>query len=76
MNVIKNRFSIAQQSRIIEMAWDDKISFEAITYNYNCSENEVIEFMKSSLRSGSYRKWRQRVTGRRAKHLKRLTSNA
>ena len=64
-------FSETDLSRIIEMAWDDKTPFEAIKLNFNCSEREVINLMKKTLKRGSYRKWRQRVNGRKAKHLRK-----
>ena len=69
-------FSKSDVSRIIEMAWDDKTPFEAIKLNFNCSEREVINLMKKTLKRGSYRKWRQRVNGRKAKHLKKLRLHA
>tara|TARA_A100001037_G_scaffold265561_1_gene257112 strand:+ start:950 stop:1201 length:252 start_codon:yes stop_codon:yes gene_type:complete len=69
-------FSKSDLSRIIEMAWDDKTPFEAIKLNFNCSEREVINLMKKTLKRGSYRKWRQRVNGRKAKHLKKLRLHA
>ena len=70
------RFSKSDLSRIIEMAWDDKIPFEAIELNFNCSEGEVINLMKSTLKKGSYKKWRQRVKGRSAKHLRKSQVHA
>ena len=70
------RFSKSDLSRIIEMAWDDKIPFEAIELNFNCTEGEVINLMKSTLKKGSYKKWRQRVKGRSAKHLRKSQVHA
>ena len=70
------RFSKSDLSRIIEMAWDDKTPFEAIEVNFNCTEKEVITLMKSTLKKGSYKKWRQRVKGRRAKHLRKSQVHA
>ena len=69
-------FSKADLSRIIEMAWDDKTPFEAIKLNFNCTEREVISLMKVTLKKGSYKKWRQRVKGRRAKHLRKSQLHA
>lgn len=56
-------------SRIIEMAWEDRTPFEAIQHLYGLTEPDVIKFMRSSLKSGSFRLWRARVTGRQTKHL-------
>ncbi len=59
-------------SQIIEMAWDDETSFEAIQQAYQVSEAEVIGLMRRELKPGSFRLWRKRVTGRASKHAKRL----
>ena len=39
----------ASIDRIIEMAWEDRTSFEAIEYQFGLSENEVIMLMRLSL---------------------------
>ena len=54
--------------RVIEMAWEDRTPFEAIEFQFGFSESEVITLMRSELKSGSFRAWRKRVTGRRSKH--------
>ena len=54
--------------RVIEMAWEDRTPFEAIEFQFGFSESEVIVLMRSELKSGSFRAWRKRVTGRRSKH--------
>lgn len=56
-------------SRIIEMAWEDRTPFEAIQHLYGLTEPEVIKFMRTHLKSGSFKLWRARVTGRQTKHL-------
>jgi uncharacterized protein (TIGR03643 family) len=58
-------------SRIIEMAWEDDVPFEAIETQYGFKEKEVIELMRSQLRRSSFKMWRQRVTGRKTKHVKK-----
>ena len=55
-------------SRIIEMAWEDRTSFDAIQDAYGLNEKEVKELMKSQLQLSSYKLWRRRVTGRKTKH--------
>ena len=55
---------------IIEMAWCDKTSFESIKLQTNLSEKEVIKIMRSNLKKSSFKLWRQRVYGRKAKHEK------
>ncbi len=56
-------------SRIIEMAWEDRTSFDAIQDAYGLNEKEVKELMKSQLQLSSYKLWRRRVTGRKTKHI-------
>ena len=54
--------------RVIEMAWEDRTPFEAIEFQFGLPEPAVIALMRSELKSGSFRAWRKRVTGRRTKH--------
>ena len=55
---------------IIELAWCDKTSFDSIKLQTNLSEKEVIKIMRSNLKKTSFKLWRQRVYGRKAKHEK------
>jgi len=59
--------------RIIEMAWEDRTPFEAILYQFNLKEQEIIELMRRELKPSSFRMWRKRVQGRTTKHLKLRT---
>jgi uncharacterized protein (TIGR03643 family) len=60
--------------RIIEMAWEDRTPFEAITYQFSLSEQEVIALMREQLKRSSFLLWRKRVnTGVSQKHLKKRT---
>ncbi len=59
-------------SRIIEMAWEDRTPFEAIESHYGLNEKEVIKLMRKNMKGSSYRMWRQRVSGRSTKHLKKF----
>ena len=54
--------------RVIEMAWEDRTTFEAIEFQFGLSEAQVIAVMRSELRAGSFRAWRKRVSGRHTKH--------
>ena len=56
-------------SRVIEMAWEDRTPFEAIESQFGLSEAQVIALMRSSLKAGSFKLWRARVSGRQTKHL-------
>ncbi len=57
-------------SGVIEMAWDDKASFEAIKRSYGLDEPAVIRLMRANLKASSFRVWRARVSGRACKHEK------
>ena len=56
-------------SRIIEMAWEDRTPFEAIEIQFGLKENDVREIMRSEMKSSSFKMWRERVSGRKTKHL-------
>lgn len=56
--------------RIIEMAWEDRTPFEAISYQFGLTESDVIQLMRSELKTSSFKRWRRRVTqGRGKKHI-------
>jgi uncharacterized protein (TIGR03643 family) len=57
-----------QQSRIVEMAWEDRTPFEAIQTQFGLNESQVIELMRRVLKPSSFRLWRKRVSGRKTKH--------
>ena len=67
---MKLKLKEADHARIIEMAWEDRTPFEAIMADYGLSEADVIHLMRHELKPGSFRLWRQRVSGRTSKHLK------
>ena len=54
--------------RIIEMAWEDRTTFEAIQYQFGLSEDEVVALMRKEMKASSFRMWRKRVSGRKTKH--------
>ncbi len=53
---------------IIELAWCDKTSFDSILAQSGLAESDVIRLMRQNLKPSSFRMWRKRVTGRKAKH--------
>ncbi len=58
--------------RVIEMAWEDKTPFEAIRYQFDLSEQEVIRIMRNQLKTSSFKLWRKRVnSGVSQKNLKK-----
>ena len=67
----KKIFTETQIDRIIEMAWEDRTPFEAISFQFGISEQETIEIMRREMKPSSFRMWRERVQGRATKHAKR-----
>lgn len=63
-------FTLEELDRIIEMAWEDRTPFEAITHQFGISEQETIAIMRKSMKPSSFRMWRKRVQGRKTKHTK------
>jgi len=64
--------SASDKDRIIEMAWEDRTPFEAISFQFGLSEAEVIELMRQQLKGSSFRLWRKRVnSGISQKHQKK-----
>ena len=62
-------FNQIDTDRIIEMAWEDRMPFEAIDFQFNLKEPEVIELMRREMKPQSFKRWRKRVQGRSTKHL-------
>lgn len=56
--------------RIIEMAWEDRTPFDAIEAQFNINEGQVIILMRRELKLSSWKRWRERVQGRKTKHAK------
>lgn len=66
----KPQFSSADLSRIIEMAWEDRTPFEAITLQYQLTPPMLVQLLRRELSRSSFQLWRARVSGRNTKHLK------
>ena len=56
--------------RIIEMAWEDRTTFEAIQFQFGLKEQDVIDLMRKEMKPKSFKIWRERVQGRKTKHEK------
>ncbi len=59
--------------RVIEMAWEDRTSFEAIQFQFGLKEQDVIDLMRREMKPKSFKMWRKRVQGRQTKHEKLRT---
>ena len=68
---MQNNESLSESdiNRIIEMAWEDRTTFDAIRSQYGLNEQKVKELMREHLKGSSYKLWRKRVYGRKTKHL-------
>ena len=63
-------FNEIETDRIIEMAWEDRTSFDAIKNQFGVDEKDVIKIMRKELKEKSFKMWRKRVQGRLTKHSK------
>ena len=60
--------SPVDMDRIIEMAWEDRTTFEAIEVQFGLKEKEVIDLMRREMKASSFKMWRKRMSGRATKH--------
>lgn len=68
-------FTERELDRIIEMAWEDRTPFEAIKFQFDLTEKDVIVHMRRTLKESSFKRWRKRVnSGVSKKHLKKRNS--
>ena len=47
-------------NRIIEMAWEDRTTFDAIFAQFGLGEKEVIKIMRKNLKRKSFEMWRKK----------------
>jgi uncharacterized protein (TIGR03643 family) len=64
----KIELSTIDIDRIIEMAWEDRTPFEAITAQFGITESETIVLMRENMKRSSFKMWRERVQRRKTKH--------
>lgn len=62
------QLSAGDRSAVIQMAWEDRTSFETIMERTGMSESDVIRLMRLELSPSSFRLWRRRMRGRVTKH--------
>lgn len=67
---MKKNQSANNVDRIIEMAWEVRTPFEAITFQFGLSDKEVISLMRKEMKPSSFKLWRARAQGRSTKHIK------
>lgn len=62
-------FTEEEIDRIIEMAWEDRTTFDVIKIQFGLTQGEVEKLMRSELKRSSFNRWRKRVsTGVGVKH--------
>jgi len=72
MAINTKEFTERQLDRIVEMAWEDRTPFEAILFQFDLPEKEVIKLMRNNLKESSFKRWRKRVNSNVSqKHLKK-----
>lgn len=59
---------IIEIDRIIEMAWEDRTTFESIEAQFGLKQQDVIKLMRKELKHSSFKLWRERTKGRSTKH--------
>ena len=67
---MKKELTDIEKDRVIEMAWEDRTTFDAIQLQFGLKEQEVIDLMRAEMKPSSFRMWRARVQGRKTKHEK------
>lgn len=50
------------KDRIIEMAWEDRTTFDAIKMQFGLTQGEVEKLMRQELKRSSFKLWRKRVS--------------
>ena len=63
-----SQLSMGDISAVIQMAWEDRTTFETIQERIGISESDVIKIMRSELKPDSFKLWRKRMRGRETKH--------
>ena len=59
-------------NRLIEMAWQDRTTFDTIYEQYGITENQLKKKMRKLISKQGYKRWRKRVHNRKTKHRKKL----
>ncbi|CAN5550642.1 TIGR03643 family protein [soil metagenome] len=65
---MKTDLSLENIDRIIQMAGEDRTTFEAIELQFGLKQADVIKLMRKELKPTSFKLWRARTNGQRTKH--------
>ncbi len=64
--------NIEDKNRLIQMAWQDRTTFDGIRKEFGLTENQVKNIMRELISEQAYKRWRKRVQGRMTKHEKKV----
>lgn len=65
-------FNQLEKDRIVEMAWEDRTTFDTIRAQFGLSQGDVEKLMRKELLSSSFKRWRKRVSsGVGVKHARK-----
>lgn len=62
------KLTVSEIDRIVEMAWEDRTTFDAIEDQFGLKHKEVIKLMRREMKESSFKMWRKRMNGRSTKH--------
>ena len=65
----------AFRDKITRMAWEDQATFDDIKKHTGATEAEVIEIMRDSLKTSSFRLWRNQISGHATKHRRLMQAH-
>jgi uncharacterized protein (TIGR03643 family) len=60
------------KNRLIQMAWQDRTTFEGIKKEFGLTENQVKNIMRKLISKNGFKRWRKRVQDRTTKHEKKV----
>ncbi len=67
------KLNLRDIDRVVEMAWEDRTTFDSIKFQFGLSEKDVIDLMRGQMKPSSFRMWRARVQNRGTKHAMKRT---
>ena len=59
-------------NRLIEMAWQDRTTFDTIYELYGLTQNQVQKKMRALMKKSSFKMWRKRVQNKSTKHKSKV----
>lgn len=72
----KIELNIDDKNRLVEMAWQDRTTFDVIQKEFLLNENQVKNLMRTLISKDAYKRWRKRVQTRKTKHEKKIDFKA